>query len=66
MEKQNKKSDTMVQQERAVIVKVNEVENNREHAEFHNSYREEDIKADIRFLQAIYKNKIQISVDDVT
>ncbi|MFA5519767.1 MAG: phosphoglycerate mutase family protein [Spirochaetota bacterium] len=33
----------------------------REHAEFHNSYREENIFDDIRFLQEIYKEKIDIT-----
>jgi len=38
----------------------------REHAEFHNSYREDKIKDGIRFLQAVYKDRISVSVDDVT
>lgn len=38
----------------------------REHAEFHNSYREDKIKDDIRFLQSVYNDRISISPDDVT
>lgn len=38
----------------------------REHAEFHNSYREEKIRDGIRFLQSIYGDRISISPDDVT
>ena len=37
----------------------------REHAEFHNSYRAESIKDDIKFLQGIYNDRISISPDDV-
>jgi len=37
----------------------------REHAEFHNSYLEENIKNDIKFLQGIYSDRISISPDDV-
>jgi len=37
----------------------------REHAEFHNSYRAESIKEDIRFLQGIYNDRISISPEDV-
>jgi len=37
----------------------------REHAEFHNSYREENIKNDIKFLQGVYNEKISISPEDV-
>lgn len=37
----------------------------REHAEFHNSYRAENIRNDIRFLQGIYSDRISISPDDV-
>ena len=32
----------------------------REHAEFHNSYREENIKNDIKFLQGVYNDRISI------
>lgn len=39
---------------------------NREHAEFHNSYREEKVKNDIRFLQEVYGDRISISPEDVT
>ncbi len=38
----------------------------REHAEFHNSYRENNIKNDIMFLQVIYGDKLGLSPDDVT
>ena len=37
----------------------------REHAEFHNSYREAEIKNDIRFLQTIYNDRISVSPEDV-
>jgi broad specificity phosphatase PhoE len=37
----------------------------REHAEFHNSYREENIKNDIKFLQGVYNERISISPEDV-
>ena len=37
----------------------------REHAEFHNSYREDSIKNDIRFLQGVYKDRISVSPEDV-
>ncbi len=38
----------------------------REHAEFHNSYREDKVKDSIRFLQSVYGDRITISPDDVT
>jgi len=38
---------------------------NREHAEFHNSYREESIKNDIRFLQSLYGDRLGLSPDHV-
>jgi hypothetical protein len=38
---------------------------NREHAEFHNSYREEAIKDDIRFLQSVYGDRLGLSPDQV-
>lgn len=38
---------------------------NREHAEFHNSYREEAIKDDIRFLQSVYGERLGLSPDQV-
>jgi broad specificity phosphatase PhoE len=37
----------------------------REHAEFHNSYREDNIKSDIKFLQGVYNERISISPEDV-
>ena len=37
----------------------------REHAEFHNSYLKENIIDDIRFLQVIYKEKIDINPEMV-
>lgn len=37
----------------------------REHAEFHNSYRAEIIKNDIRFLQGVYDSRISVSPEDV-
>lgn len=37
----------------------------REHAEFHNSYRIQDVKNDVEFLQSIYGKRLGISVDDV-
>lgn len=37
----------------------------REHAEFHNSYLKENIVGDIRFLQEIYKEKIDINPEMV-
>jgi len=37
----------------------------REHAEFHNSYRAENIKEDIKFLQGIYNDRISVSPEDV-
>jgi len=39
---------------------------NREHAEFHNAYQTESIKNDIRFLTAVYRERISLSPDDVT
>lgn len=39
---------------------------NREHAEFHNAYQAESIKNDIRFLKAIYGDRMTLSPDDVT
>jgi broad specificity phosphatase PhoE len=39
---------------------------NREHAEFHNAYQREAIKNDIRFLKAIYGDRMTLSPDDVT
>ncbi len=39
---------------------------NREHAEFHNAYQRESIKNDIRFLKAIYGDRMSLSPDDVT
>lgn len=38
----------------------------REHAEFHNSYLRENIVDDIKFLQEIYKEKIDIAPEMVT
>ena len=54
--------------------KINKTENSsvrkmeypREHAEFHNSYRIQDVKNDVEFLQAIYNKKLGISTEDVT
>ena len=37
----------------------------REHAEFHNAYKMEAIKNDIRFLKAIYGDRMTLSPDDV-
>lgn len=42
------------------------VDEYREHAEFHNSYRKEKVKDDIEFLQYIYGDKLDISKEDVT
>ncbi|HEY5998256.1 MAG TPA: hypothetical protein VI078_03025, partial [bacterium] len=39
---------------------------NREHAEFHNAYRTEDIKNDIRFLKAIYGDRMSLSPEAAT
>lgn len=39
---------------------------NREHAEFHNAYRADNIKNDIRFLKAIYGDRMTLSPEDVT
>jgi len=39
---------------------------NREHAEFHNAYRRQDIQNDIRFLKGIYGDRMALSPDDVT
>ena len=39
---------------------------NREHAEFHNAYQAEDIKNDIRFLKAVYGDRMSLSPEDVT
>jgi len=39
---------------------------NREHAEFHNAYQRESIKNDIRFLKAIYGDRMSLSPEDVT
>lgn len=41
------------------------VSHQREHAEFHNSYRIQDVKNDVEFLQSIYGKRLGISVDDV-
>jgi broad specificity phosphatase PhoE len=38
----------------------------REHAEFHNAYQAENIKNDIRFLKAIYGDRISLAPEDVT
>ena len=43
-----------------------QIEHQREHAEFHNSYRIQDVKNDVEFLQFIYGKKLGISLDDVT
>jgi broad specificity phosphatase PhoE len=37
----------------------------REHAEFHNAYQMERVKNDIRFLKAIYGDRMTLSPDDV-
>lgn len=37
----------------------------REHAEFHNSYREDKVRDSIRFLQSVYNDRLSISPDDV-
>ena len=42
-----------------------QAEYHREHAEFHNSYRIQDVKNDVEFLQFIYGKKLGISIDDV-
>ena len=42
------------------------VDEYREHAEFHNSYRIDKVKADIEFLQYIYGDRLDISKSDVT
>jgi len=42
-----------------------QIEHHREHAEFHNSYRIQDVKNDVEFLQFIYGKKLGISIDDV-
>jgi len=42
------------------------VDDYREHAEFHNSYRIDKVKEDIEFLQYIYGDKLDISKSDVT
>ncbi|HPB83861.1 MAG TPA: histidine phosphatase family protein [Spirochaetota bacterium] len=47
------------------IFTLNETGLDREHAEFHNSYREEAIKDDIRFLQSIYGERLGLSADQV-
>ena len=39
---------------------------NREHAEFHNAYQKENIENDIRFLKAIYGDRMSLSPEDVT
>ena len=39
---------------------------NREHAEFHNAYQAQDIRNDIRFLKAIYGERMSLSPEDVT
>lgn len=39
---------------------------NREHAEFHNAYRTENVSNDIRFLKAIYGDRLSLSPGDVT
>jgi broad specificity phosphatase PhoE len=38
----------------------------REHAEFHNCHTEQSVKEDIAFLKLIYKDKLNLSEDDVT
>jgi len=38
---------------------------NREHAEFHNAYQRESIKNDIRFLKAIYGDRMTLAPEDV-
>ena len=45
---------------------VEETGINREHAEFHNAYQKEDIKNDIRFLKAIYGDRMSLSPEDIT
>jgi broad specificity phosphatase PhoE len=37
----------------------------REHAEFHNAYRIDNVKNDIRFLKAIYGDRMALTLDDV-
>lgn len=38
----------------------------REHAEFHNCHTEQSVKDDIAFLQLVYKDKIDLTANDVT
>ena len=69
MEKQEKKktspTSAVTKEEKNQTRVVTETGLDREHAEFHNSYREENIKADIRFLQAVYDKPIGLSPDMV-
>ena len=44
---------------------VEEAGINREHAEFHNAYQKENIRNDIRFLKAIYADRMSLSPEDV-
>jgi len=64
-ENQKKKTTASTKIETKAKIKA-ETGMSREHAEFHNSYREEDIKDDIRFLQAIYGDKLGLTLEMVT
>jgi len=45
---------------------VEETGVNREHAEFHNAYQTENIRNDIRFLKAVYGDRMSLSPGEVT
>jgi len=67
MEKQTKENKQKSTSPKKETEKKNLFETgvDREHAEFHNSYRIDDIQDDIRFLQIIYKEKIKLKPEDV-
>ncbi len=44
---------------------IGEMGLNREHAEFHNAYQAENIRNDIRFLRAVYADRISLSPEHV-
>jgi hypothetical protein len=63
-EKYNKLK-TKVQKASSDINENKETGQHREHAEFHNSYLIQDVINDVKFLQAIYGKRLDISVDDI-
>ncbi|MGM0408771.1 MAG: hypothetical protein ACQERU_12365, partial [Bacteroidota bacterium] len=66
LKKESSERNSKTKMKDKIIEKIKATGHLREHAEFHNSYRIQDVKNDVFFLQYIYGKRLDISVDDVT